>query len=89
MAEDYDFIGVSPSNLVDGGTFFWMAAPVEDNPDVAFMEALLDGLRRLDENAMMGPHMPDLDDVYVRDDARVSRMAREVLGDHARLSTKW
>jgi CheY-like chemotaxis protein len=42
-------------------------------------EALLDGLRRLDENAMMGPHMPELDDVYVRDDAKVSRMAREVL----------
>lgn len=44
MAEDYDFIGVSPSNLVDNGTFFWMAAPVEDNPDVVFMEALLDEL---------------------------------------------
>ncbi|MBL8774329.1 MAG: hypothetical protein JNK12_00295 [Acidimicrobiales bacterium] len=44
IAEDYDFIGVSPSNLVDNGTFFWMAAPVPDNPDVVFMEALLDEL---------------------------------------------
>ncbi|EDM77110.1 hypothetical protein PPSIR1_19744 [Plesiocystis pacifica SIR-1] len=42
-------------------------------------EALLDGLRRIDENATMGPHMPDVDDVFVRDDAKVSRMAREVL----------
>jgi len=44
MQEQYDFIGVSPSNLVDNGTSFWMAAPVPDNPDVAFMEALLDEL---------------------------------------------
>ena len=28
---------------------------------------------------MMGPHMPELEDIYVRDDAKVSRMAREVL----------
>ena len=36
-------------------------------------------LRRLDENALMGPQMPELDDIYVRDDAKVSRMAREAL----------
>jgi CheY-like chemotaxis protein len=47
--------------------------------ELAVSEALLDGLRRLDENALMGPQMPDLDDVYVRDDARVSRLAREIL----------
>jgi hypothetical protein len=47
--------------------------------ELAVSEALLDGLRRLDENALMGPQMPDLDDVFVRDDARVSRMAREIL----------
>lgn len=44
MAEEYDFIGVSPSNFVDNGTFFWMAAPVPDNPDVAFIDQLLDEL---------------------------------------------
>ena len=44
MAADYDFIAVSPSDMVDNGTFFWMASPVPDNPDVAFMEALLDEL---------------------------------------------
>ena len=47
--------------------------------ELAVAEALLDGLRRLDENALMGPHMPDVDDVYIRDDAKVSRMAREIL----------
>jgi CheY-like chemotaxis protein len=56
------------------------AAGAEDGKvELAVSEALLDGLRRLDENALMGPHMPDLDDIYVRDDARVSRMARELL----------
>lgn len=55
------------------------AGAEEGKVELAVSEALLDGLRRLDENAMMGPHMPDLDDVYVRDDAKVSRMAREVL----------
>src|SRR5690606_32536383 len=57
-----------------------MAASAEEGKvELAVSEALLDGLRRLDENALMGPHMPELDDVYVRDDAKVSRMAREVL----------
>jgi CheY-like chemotaxis protein len=51
----------------------------EGKVELAVSEALLDGLRRLDENALMGPQMPDLDDVFVRDDARVSRMAREIL----------
>ncbi len=46
---------------------------------LSMSEALLDGLRRLDEKALMGPQMPELEDVYVRDDAKVSRMAREVL----------
>jgi CheY-like chemotaxis protein len=51
----------------------------EAKVELAVSEALLDGLRRLDENALMGPHLPVLDDVYVRDDAKVSRMARELL----------
>lgn len=51
----------------------------EGKVELVVAEALLDGLRRLDENALMGPHMPELDDVYVRDDAKVSRMAREIL----------
>jgi CheY-like chemotaxis protein len=55
------------------------AGAEEGKVELAVSEALLDGLRRLDENALMGPQMPDLDDVYVRDDAKVSRMAREIL----------
>lgn len=55
------------------------AAADEGKVELAVSEALLDGLRRLDENALMGPQMPDLDDIFVRDDARVSRMAREIL----------
>lgn len=51
----------------------------DNKVELAVSEALLDGLRRIDENAMMGPHMPELDDVYIRDDAKVSRMARELL----------
>ena len=51
----------------------------ETKIELALSEALLDGLRRLDENALMGPHLPVLDDVFVRDDAKVSRMARELL----------
>lgn len=47
--------------------------------ELSVSEALLDGLRRLDENALMGPHMPELEDIYVRDDAKVSRLAREAL----------
>lgn len=55
------------------------APGVASKVELAVSEALLDGLRRIDENAMMGPHMPELDDVYIRDDAKVSRMARELL----------
>ena len=55
------------------------AGAEEGKVELAVSEALLDGLRRIDENAMMGPHMPELDDVYIRDDAKVSRMAREIL----------
>ena len=55
------------------------AGAEEGKVELAVSEALLDGLRRLDENAMMGPHMPELEDIYVRDDAKVSRMAREIL----------
>jgi CheY-like chemotaxis protein len=57
----------------------FVGASDEAKVELAVSEALLDGLRRLDENALMGPQLPVLDDVYVRDDAKVSRMARELL----------
>ncbi len=40
-------------------------------------EALLDGLRRLDEQAIMGPHMPDPDDVFLRIDEQVAKLSRD------------
>jgi polyhydroxybutyrate depolymerase len=42
MAAAYDFITVSPSGLLDAGTPYWVAAPVEPNPDVTFLAELLD-----------------------------------------------
>jgi polyvinyl alcohol dehydrogenase (cytochrome) len=42
MAEQYDFIGVSPSGLLDATVPYWIAAPVEGNRDVAFIADLLD-----------------------------------------------
>jgi polyhydroxybutyrate depolymerase len=42
MADRYDFIGVSPSGMLDGTVPFWVAAPVEPNRDVAYLADLLD-----------------------------------------------
>ncbi len=42
-------------------------------------EALLDGLRRLSEEAVMGPHMAQVDDVFMRIDEQVARLGRDVL----------
>ncbi|MCA9717067.1 MAG: DUF4388 domain-containing protein [Myxococcales bacterium] len=42
-------------------------------------EALLDGLRRLDEQAMMGVHMPHQDDVFLRIDEQVAKLTRDAL----------
>lgn len=45
--------------------------------ELVVAEVLLDGLRRVDSAAAMGPHMPQLDDVYLRLDEQVSRLGRE------------
>jgi polyhydroxybutyrate depolymerase len=42
MADRYDFIGVSPSGMLDATVPFWVAAPVEPNRDVAYLADLLD-----------------------------------------------
>jgi CheY-like chemotaxis protein len=47
--------------------------------ELLIAEALLDGLRRLDEQAVMGPHMPELEDVYIRIDEQVAKLGRENL----------
>jgi len=45
MAQQYDFIAVSPSGLLDGGTVpYWLAAPTEENYDLQFFNDLLDQL---------------------------------------------
>ncbi|HFE44098.1 MAG TPA: DUF4388 domain-containing protein, partial [Nannocystis exedens] len=42
-------------------------------------EALLDGLRRIQEAAVMGPHMPNIDDIFLRNDEQVARLSRDAL----------
>ena len=42
MGPFHDFIGVTPSGLVDGVTPYWLAAPVADSYDVEFIADLLD-----------------------------------------------
>jgi polyhydroxybutyrate depolymerase len=41
-AAGYDFIAVSPSGLLDGTVPYWVAAPTQDNREVAFVADLLD-----------------------------------------------
>lgn len=51
----------------------------EANSSLLIGEALLEGLRRLDERAEMGPHMPSLDEVFVRNDEQIVRLGRQAL----------
>jgi polyhydroxybutyrate depolymerase len=44
MQARYDFIGVSPSGLLNGTTPYWLAAPVPGNYDLRFINELLDHL---------------------------------------------
>lgn len=53
------------------------AAAEETGVELLVAEALLDGLRRLDEQALMGPHMGGLDDVYMRIDEQIARIGRD------------
>jgi CheY-like chemotaxis protein len=46
--------------------------------ELQIAEALLDGLRRLEQSATMGPHMPQLDEVYLRLDEQLKRLGREI-----------
>jgi CheY-like chemotaxis protein len=55
------------------------AAAAQGRSELTVADALLDGLRRLDEQQMMGPHIPDVDDVYLRIDEQVAKLAREAL----------
>jgi polyhydroxybutyrate depolymerase len=42
MARKHDFISVFPSGRLDGTIPYWVAAPIADNPDVAYISDLLD-----------------------------------------------
>ncbi len=55
------------------------AAAAQGRAELTIADALLDGLRLLDEQQMMGPHIPDVDDVYLRVDEQVAKLAREAL----------
>jgi hypothetical protein len=55
------------------------AADADEQGGILIAEALLDGLRRLDETAVMGPHMPNVEDVYIRLDEQVVKLGRETL----------
>ena len=55
------------------------AAQAQGRTELLVSEALLDGLRLLDETTVMGPHMPDVEDVYLRVDEQVAKLAREAL----------
>ncbi|MEZ4384775.1 MAG: DUF4388 domain-containing protein [Nannocystaceae bacterium] len=55
------------------------AAAAQGRAELLVAEALLDGLRRLQETASMGPHMPDVDDIFLRVDEQVARLSRDAL----------
>jgi CheY-like chemotaxis protein len=55
------------------------AAATDGRAELLVCEALLDGLRRLDEGAVMGPHMAQVDDVYMRIDEQIAKIGRHAL----------
>ncbi len=55
------------------------AASKQGGAELLIAEALLDGLRRLDEGALMGAHMAQIDDVFVRVDEQIQKLGREGL----------
>ena len=55
------------------------AAAKAGRAELLVAEALLDGLRRLEETAIMGPHMAQVDDVYLRIDEQLVRIGRHAL----------
>jgi hypothetical protein len=55
------------------------AAARQAGAELLIAEAMLDGLRRIDEQAIMGPHMAQVDDVFIRVDEQIQRLGREAL----------
>jgi CheY-like chemotaxis protein len=56
-----------------------LAAAQQEGAELLIAEALLDGLRRLDEGAIMGAHMAGVDDVFIRIDEQIQKLGREGL----------
>lgn len=52
------------------------AQTAQSRAELRISDALLDGLRRQAAEAEMGPHMPGVDDVYVRIDNEVGKLGR-------------
>ena len=46
--------------------------------ELQIAETLLDGLRRVEQAATMGPHMPHLDEVFLRLDDQLKKLGREI-----------
>lgn len=55
------------------------AAADAEGVELLIAEALLDGLRRIDEKAAMGPTQADVDDVFIRVDEQLAILGREAL----------
>jgi CheY-like chemotaxis protein len=55
------------------------AAAKQEGAELLIAEGLLDGLRRLDEAAIMGPQMAQVDDVFIRVDEQIQKIGRDGL----------
>lgn len=53
------------------------ASAKQEGAELLVAEALLDGLRRLDEAAIMGSHIAQVDDVFIRVDEQIQKLGRE------------
>jgi hypothetical protein len=61
-----------------------LAAAARGRAELRIAETLLEGLRRAEAAAEMGPHMPGVEDIYIRNDAQVGQMGRHAF-THAEL----
>jgi CheY-like chemotaxis protein len=53
-----------------------LAAAARGRTELRIAETLLEGLRRTEQGAEMGPHMPGVEDIYIRNDQQVGQMGR-------------
>ncbi len=54
-----------------------LAEAAAGRAELRIADALLEGLRRVHQRAEMGPQMPQVDDVYIRQDERVAAKGRD------------